>query len=167
MIKIKRFITQNFSTIVICTIILMIIGYFIKVIGFDRKEVVLSVLILDETENLDIDMLKTEWKESLNITSEKEDIMIMIHNTEIAQSEDILLTKLRARTIDILIAEEELFEKYEESDFFRKENLPGINLKENTLYNVAGTELKNPMAGIIINTERASISEKLLDILRE
>ena len=113
MIKIKRFTTQNFSTIVICTIILMIIGYFIKVIGFDRKEVVLSVLILDETENLDIDMLKTEWKESLNITSEKEDIMIMIHNTEIAQSEDILLTKLRARTIDILIAEEELFEKYD------------------------------------------------------
>lgn len=95
-----------------------LIGYFVKTIAFDRKDVVLSVMILNDNEEMDIDLLEKELKEYLGTTSNKQDITFSFMRTDVAQNEAIILTRLRAKTVDIIISDEETFQKYAGSGIY-------------------------------------------------
>lgn len=110
--KIRQFIDYYLvQTIAILLAVSMII-YFVKTIAFDRKDVILSVMILNDNEDMDIDLLEEELKGYLGVTSEKQDITFSFLRTDVAQNEAIILTRLRAKAVDIIISDEETFQKY-------------------------------------------------------
>lgn len=110
--KIRQFIDYYLVQTIIILLCVGIVAYFIKTIAFDRKDVVLSVMILNDNENLDIDLMEAELKDYLGIASEKQDITFSFLKTDVAQNEAIILTRLRAKSVDIIISDKKTFQKY-------------------------------------------------------
>lgn len=110
--KIRQFMDYYLVQTVIVLLCVGIVAYFIKTIAFDRKDIVLSVMILNDNENMDIDLMETELKDYLGIFSEKQDITFSFLKTDIAQNDAIILTRLRAKSVDILISDKKIFQKY-------------------------------------------------------
>lgn len=110
--KIRQFIDYYLVQTVIILLCVGIVAYFVKTIAFDRKDIVLSVMILNDNENMDIDLMETELKDYLGIVSEKQDITFSFLKTDVAQNEAIILTRLRAKSVDILISDKKTFQKY-------------------------------------------------------
>lgn len=110
--KIRQFIDYYLVQTIIILLCVGIVAYFIKTIAFDRKDVVLSVMILNDNENLDIDLMEAELKDYLGIVSEKQDITFSFLKTDVAQNEAIILTRLRAKSVDIIISDKKTFQKY-------------------------------------------------------
>lgn len=110
--KIKQFFDYYLIYVVIAVVLLGIIGYFVKTIVFDRKELELSVLVIDDTNELDIEQMEEDLKEQLGIDSDKQDITFTIFDNTKNGNEAVIMTRLRAKSVDILISGEETFKEY-------------------------------------------------------
>lgn len=100
---------------IVCT---LVVAYFVKAICFDRKEIVLSVLILNDNEEFDIDTLEEELKTYLGITSPKQDITFSFLRTDLEQNQAIILTRLRARAVDLILSDPDTFAANVQNGFY-------------------------------------------------
>lgn len=116
--KIKYIFDYYRIQIILALLCVLIIGYFVKVIGFDRKKIVLSVLILNDNEEFDIGGLEEELKDYLGITDPKQDITFSFLRTDIEQNQAIILTRLRARAIDLILSDQDTFAAYAQNGFY-------------------------------------------------
>ena len=110
--KIKQFFDYYLGYVVIAVVLLGIIGYFVKTIVFDRKELELSVLVIDDTNELDIEQMEEDLKEQLGIDSDKQDITFTLFDNAKSGNEAVIMTRIRAKSVDILISSEETFKEY-------------------------------------------------------
>lgn len=199
--KIKQFFNYYLLYVVIAGVLLGIIGYFVKTIVFDRKELELSVLVIDDTKELDIEQMEEDLREQLGIDSDKQDITFTIFDNAKNGNEAVIMTRLRAKSVDILISSEETFKEYAANDVYenldekfpkdmieridskfidgeeatldddgnvieRGKSLPyGVDISNGILMEKYGSILKNPVIGIVVNTEHQDNAVKALDML--
>lgn len=124
--KIKQFFDYYLIYVAIAVVLLGIIGYFVKTIVFDRKELELSVLVIDDTNELDIEQMEEDLKEQLGIDSDKQDITFTLFDNAKSGNEAVIMTRIRAKSVDILISSEETFKEYAANGVYENldENLP-------------------------------------------
>jgi hypothetical protein len=135
-------------------ICLIFIGYFVKAICFDRKEIVLSVMILNDNEDMDIDTLETELKDYLGTVDSKQDITFSFLRTDIEQNQAIILTRLRARAVDLIIADEPTFSEYVQNGIYKELEI-----------GVQEEDWANWEKGNIINTDESGNIESIGETL--
>lgn len=152
--KIKQIIEYDMLPILAGIICLIFIGYFVKAICFDRKEIVLSVMILNDNEDMDIDTLETELKDYLGTVDSKQDITFSFLRTDIEQNQAIILTRLRARAVDLIIADEPTFSEYVQNGIYKELEI-----------GVQEEDWANWEKGNIINTDESGNIESIGETL--
>lgn len=110
--KIRQFYDYYLMYVVVVVLILGFVGYFVKTTVFDRKDVVLSVMILNDSQEVDIDQMEADLREELNITDAKQDITFAIMDTAMEANHAVIMTRLRAQSVDILLADKKAFDEY-------------------------------------------------------
>lgn len=107
--RIKVFLGRHGIRIAAIALALGIVLYFVNIIVFQRKEMVLSVLILSEEDSVDIGILEKGIRRELDAESEKKDVEILFLDVSMEANRAILLTRVRARTVDIIISEPDIY----------------------------------------------------------
>ncbi|MGI6069206.1 MAG: hypothetical protein ACOYBE_02155 [Blautia sp.] len=122
--KIRYFIDYYLKFVILFLLLALFLGSFVKSIMFDRKDVVLSVMILSDPGEIDIDLLEEALGPVLGIVSEKQDISFSMLDARVPANEPVIWTRLRARSVDVLITDEEAFDAYARQGVYR--DLSGV-----------------------------------------
>lgn len=107
--KVETFGRKYGIIIAVIIVVLFIIGYFAKIIVFDNKKDVLTVLVL--SDNLDVEVMENDLYQILDI-GEKEEVVIKYMNSTVETEQAIILTWIRSRTVDVVIGEKQSLEFY-------------------------------------------------------
>lgn len=156
--KIRYFIDYYLKFVIFILLVALFIGSFVKSMVFNRKEEVLSVMILSEQGELDVDVLEEELRTALGTTSKKQDISFTMLNAEAPQNEPVILTRLRARSVDLLITQKTVFDVYARQGVYAdlSKALPAEiyeNLEERLFF--ARTEETDDEGNVMAKGERA------------
>lgn len=116
--KLKYFFDYYTLHVVVGLICVLTVGYFAKTILLDRKDVILSVMYLQGDTEVDTEQMERELKEYLELKGEKQDITFSFLEPDVSQNQAIILTRLRAKSVDIVIAERDVFEQYASAGMF-------------------------------------------------
>ncbi|MDD3338388.1 MAG: hypothetical protein PHS82_05970 [Lachnospiraceae bacterium] len=112
--KIRQFLDYYVVYVIVAVVVLGFVGYFVKTVVFDRKDVVLSVMILNDDTTLDTDQMEADLREKLNITDDKQDITLSVMDSTAMGNNAVILTRLRAQSVDLLITDQKAFDVYTE-----------------------------------------------------
>lgn len=117
--KIQKFIKKYGAGIVVPLIIVLITAYFVNVIFVKNKEVAISVLILEYTA--DTTAVENQIGKIVGL---KENQKIEIKSIDAKQSANnpIILTWIRAKTIDVIIGSEEEVKVFAQAGYLKKLN---------------------------------------------
>lgn len=117
--KIRRFLKKYGTGIVVSLIVVLIIAYFVNIIFAKNKETAISVLILEYTD--DTTTIENQIRE---IAGLKENQKIEIKSIDAKQSANnaIILTWIRAKTIDVIIGSEENVKVFAQAGYLKKLN---------------------------------------------
>ncbi len=113
--------------------IFILVWYFLKIVIIDNKEIVLNVLVLDT--KADAEKIKKELAFYIK-PNKKERIEITKIDPTIPENDPVILTWIRSRTFDLLLAEEKQMERFANAGyFFPLDDLLGDAIKElDTIY---------------------------------
>lgn len=103
--------------ILLFVVVSMIIfgSYFVKIVIVDNKEMVLNVLVLDI--NADTEKMKKDLHECIN-PEKNERIEITKIDSNVPANYPIILTWIRSRTFDLIIAEQTQLESFAKTGCF-------------------------------------------------
>lgn len=116
--KIQQFLDYYVMYVVVAVVLLGTVGYFVKSVILDRKEVALSVMVINDSMELDIARLEVDLGEVLGIQPDKKEISVTVLNNESPEDTAVIMTRLRARAVDLIIADPETFTAYAENSIY-------------------------------------------------
>ena len=136
--RFQYFMDYYFKITVVIIIILCMVISFIKTVFFDRKETMLSVMVLNDTMDFDTETVEEDLKQRMGWTDEDQEVSFTSLTMGSYENEVVLITRLQARSVDVMISDRETFDKYAKKGFYDvvKKYLPeDMDLEE---YLVAG-----------------------------
>ena len=114
-----RFLQKYLVVIVIAAAALLVALYFIRLTVFRLNRPALSVAILtDDPSRIDCGKLENELFDYIGLTKEKDLLTVTAYDPAVPQTEQILITQMRAHAVDLVIAEQSVFMVYADKQCF-------------------------------------------------
>ncbi|MFP3154602.1 hypothetical protein LQZ18_09285 [Lachnospiraceae bacterium ZAX-1] len=109
--EITKFVEYNWKYAAVGLVALLMIANIVKTFVFDRKEIVLSVVVLDNEATMDADTLAQDLRKYLDAESDKKEIEIAFLDPSTGpENQMAFVTRVAAKAIDVVIGEEEKFD---------------------------------------------------------
>ncbi|MGL6198775.1 MAG: hypothetical protein ACRC3H_07555 [Lachnospiraceae bacterium] len=86
-----------------------IVLYFVNVIFFQKHDTVLSVIVMGAEDSIDADALEEKLRKGLNVAADDQEVNITFLDPGVAANQAVVLTWIRAGTVDLIIADREEF----------------------------------------------------------
>ena len=104
-------------TVVVLILLCMVIS-FVKTVFFNRMETMLSVMVVNDTIDFDSETMGEALCQSMGWTGKKQEVTCIPMSTGSYETDMALVVRLQAASVDVMIADEETFERYMKNGFF-------------------------------------------------
>ena len=167
----QYFMDYYFKITLVAVILLCMAISFIKTVFFDRKKTMLSVMVLNENMDFDQETMEQELREKMGWTQKDQEVSFTFLSTGSYENDVVLVTRLQARSVDVMIADRETFDSYMKKGFFdeAQKYLPEGSDQETVLIRGCTEEVDDTGKVISKGEERAygfdlSTSEKYREL---
>lgn len=116
--RFQYFMDYYFKITVVVVIILCMVISFIKTVFFDRKETMLSVMVLNDTMDFDMETMEEDLKQRMGWTDDDQEVSFTFLTMGSYENEVVLVTRIRAKSVDMMISDRETFDKYVKNGFY-------------------------------------------------
>lgn len=181
-----QFIKNHIVVLLAVCFVFFLAVYFINVIFIQNEETVVSVLVLEFME--DSFRLEQQVRETVQ-AEEDQKVEIRTIASQVEANKAIVLTWIRAQTVDVIIGEEEQIAEYAQAGYLKElekgqsddflcaraeynseGNIIGTGEEEcfgKYTADIPGTEFQKPVAGLAENAPHRENALLLLQSLRE
>ena len=112
MLKMNDIIRKNPEKLIAVLVLVLILTWLLDKAVIHRRTPVLSLIILSSSSQIDTGTMEDSLYNGLKLDPSKEIVSVSLYNPSVPQTEQLLITEIRAHSADLIIGREDILAPY-------------------------------------------------------